>query len=98
MFFAFIECLFVVFLFFCLFVCLFVCLFLPIIDFPNQSQEKVFIFSVFCIPTSKNIKINDHINEIVLELLTLKSADPYERALWENYRKDDIKVITKKEC
>jgi hypothetical protein len=45
----------------------------------------------------KNLKISDHIKEIVLEL-TLKSAGPYERALWENYRKDDIKVITKKEC
>jgi len=39
----------------------------------------------------KKLKINDHIKEIVLELTTLKSADPYERALWENYRKDDIK-------
>ena len=46
----------------------------------------------------KNLKISDHIKEIILELTTLKSAGPYERALWENYRKDDIKVITKKEC
>jgi hypothetical protein len=33
-----------------------------------------------------------------MQLTTLKSADPYELALWENYLKDDIKVITKKEC
>jgi hypothetical protein len=34
----------------------------------------------------------------VLELTALKSAGPYEHALWEHYRKDDIKVITQKEC
>jgi hypothetical protein len=44
----------------------------------------------------KKLKINDHIKEIVLELRTLKSADPYEHALWENYRKYDIKVIKRK--
>jgi hypothetical protein len=40
----------------------------------------------------KSLKLNDHIKEIVLELTTLKSAYPYERALWENYRKQKTKV------
>jgi len=71
-------------------------LFLPIIDFPIQLQEKVFIVSAFCVPTSKTLKSAFILKCIVLEL-TLKSAGPYERALWENYRNGDIKVITKKE-